>query len=324
MLGRRSIWSKPEIIELSRQFIPATDEVWRLQNGDDPECRHFQKIADKGHYRSHRTTRQGIYVCTASGVLLGSLNSHNVDAVLKMMRDSLRKYETLDRKERLLAADADILPAHRWEDSWPQDGLDLTMFARDLPESCDPQDERGAAWNKDRVWFSDKEKRRWLPRDLSAIQPGDSWDVPADLVSRLVRFSVVDTVRGQTSFYTGDEIGDSAIRITAEEVTPAAIQLSIEGQTSAESETSRGRDYRHGIRTRLLGRATWDREGQQFLVFELVATGSRWGRTVFNGRQRQLEESPVGFVFRLTSPNAPLIAPSFLFAYGADWVRGPR
>ena len=37
----------------SRQFVPAADEVFRMQNlqtGTDPECRLFQKFAELGHY----------------------------------------------------------------------------------------------------------------------------------------------------------------------------------------------------------------------------------------------------------------------------------
>jgi hypothetical protein len=41
-------------VELATQFVPAADEVYRLQNlqtGTDPECRLFQKFAEQGHSR---------------------------------------------------------------------------------------------------------------------------------------------------------------------------------------------------------------------------------------------------------------------------------
>ncbi|MGI9517622.1 MAG: hypothetical protein ACR2NP_11285 [Pirellulaceae bacterium] len=323
MLGRRSIWSNERVIDLAALFVPATDEVWRLQNGNDPECRHFQKIADVGHYRHHRSTRQGIYVCTASGVLLGSMNSHNAEAVAQMLEDSLEQFAAMTLAERKLPADADIRPAHRWEESYQTDGLDLTMYARDLPESCDPDEESQPAWNQDRIWFSQAEAGSFLPPDRERLEAGAEYTLPSSLVTRIVRFSIIDTVRGQTTFYSPEEVADSTIRATIESVSENAITLRLSGQTSAESAKSRGRDLPHGIRTQLLGQATWNPNARRFSSFEIVAVGTRWGRTVFNGRRSQLEESPVGFVIQLTPADAPLVAPSFLWGYRAAWVKGP-
>lgn len=323
-MGRRSIWSNEEVIELSKQFVSATDEVWRLQNGDDPECLHFQKIADVGHFRAHRSTRQGIYVCTPSGILLGSLNSHNLDAVITMMKTSLEKYQKLEPGERKLANDTDIRPKHRWEDSHPADGLSLTMYARDLLESCDPNSDVKANWNQDRVWFSRDEAKQFLPDEVSEIQTGQTVDLPNHLVSRIVRFSIVDTVKGQTSFYSPNEIANSKIRVSVIDITGNQARLKFEGTTDAQSKSSRGRDFPHGIKTQLLGHATYDLDKIRFTEFEFVALGSRWGRTVFNGRKKQQTQSPVGFVFRMTPADAPLIAPTFLFAYQAGWVQQPQ
>lgn len=323
-MGRRSIWSKEAIIELSEQFVPATDEVWRLQNGSDPECRHFQKLAEVGHYRNHKSTRQGIYVSTPSGILLGSLNTHNTAAVLEIMRQGLKKYGSMDPERRKLSKDSEFQPTHRWEGSYPDGGLDLTMYARDLPESCDPVDKCQPSWNQDRVWFTPSEARKFLPENRAEIVAGAQHEIPELIVSRLARFSVIDTVRGQTSFYAAKDVADSKLSIRVEDVNGSVVELSIRGSTKGESNTSRGRNLPHGIETNLLGQAKYDLDKNSFSQFELVAVGTRWGRTVFNGRSHQLEKSPVGFVFRLTPDNAPLIAPSFLFAYGVDWVQHPK
>ncbi len=323
-MGRRSIWSDPKIIELTRKFVAVTDEVWRLQNCDDSECKHFQKIADVGHYRQHKSSRQGIYVCTASGILLGSLNTHNVDRVTSLLRLSLEKYNDLKPKERLLDDATKILPSHRWEQSKPAVGLELTMFARDLPTSGDPSDAPYSNWNQDRVWFSKSEARRFLPADLHHLKTGDTYSVPAELVARFARFNIVDTVNGQTTHYSSKEISGSALTATIKQLDEARIQLKIAGQTHAESNTSRGRNMPHGIRTRVFGHATFDRHKELFTQFEIVAIGSRWGQTTFNRRSRKLDESPVGFVFRITAPDAPTIAPAFIYAYDAKWLTRPQ
>ena len=81
--GRRFVWSDPLIIEVAKQFIPTTDEVWRLQRVQDSDAIFFQEMANKGHYRTAGRTRQGIYVCSPNGKLLSSINSLNADDVLK-------------------------------------------------------------------------------------------------------------------------------------------------------------------------------------------------------------------------------------------------
>ena len=263
-MGRRSIWSNEEVIELSKQFVAATDEVWRLQNCDDPECLHFQKIADVGHYRKHRSTRQGIYICTPSGVLLGSMNTHNAAKVIRMMQSSLAKYQKMDSGDRLLANGARIRPQHRWEDSYPADGLSLTMYARDLPESCDPEATAQADWNQDRVWFSPDEARKFLPENVSGMRTGQTIKLPDDLVMRIARFSIVDTVKGQTSYYSRREVADSKIMVSVSDIDGAQVKLTLKGTTSAQSKTSRGRRLPHGIKTNLMGEATYDLEHDRF------------------------------------------------------------
>ena len=76
MAGRGSVWSDPELRALVVEHtVPCADEVWRLQRGDDGECRFFRAMADAGHYGKGGGTRQGIYLASPSGRLLSSINS---------------------------------------------------------------------------------------------------------------------------------------------------------------------------------------------------------------------------------------------------------
>ena len=56
----------------------------------------------------------------------------------------------------------------------------------------------------------------------------------------------------------------------------------------------------------------------------MVALGRRWGHTRFNNRRNAGESGPLGYVFRLASEKTPRVAPTFLYAYEADWVKRPR
>ena len=87
---------------MTRKFVPATDEVWRLQGAQDEDAMMFQSMADKGHYRKKGGTRQGIYVLSPSGDLLSSVNSLNPDVVLDVIKEGLKKWDTLPRKQKRL------------------------------------------------------------------------------------------------------------------------------------------------------------------------------------------------------------------------------
>jgi hypothetical protein len=56
----------------------------------------------------------------------------------------------------------------------------------------------------------------------------------------------------------------------------------------------------------------------------MVALGTRWGYTQLNGRRRDPESGPVGFVFELAPADAPPVAPAFIRDYDVPWVSRPE
>jgi hypothetical protein len=319
--GRRSVWSDPRIIQLTKQFVPAADEVWRLQQGSDPECVFFQQMAEHGHYGGRPgTTRQGIYVCSPSGKFLSSINSNDPNRVLAMLERGLKAWEELPADEKRLSPNSAIKPRHRWENSFPKDGLVLSMITRDLPADCDPSKPCAPRWNQDRVWFSKDEARQWLPREP---KPGDKHPLPQELVSRLARLHLVDTVNGQSSPFWPGEVTGSQIATEVLERTGGRVKFKITGTTKGDGQARGPRASVHGVETRILGHATYDLDKDAFVEFEMVALGTRWGRTELNGRRRDPDSSPVGFVFELALADAPPVAPAFIRNYDVPWVTRP-
>ena len=309
------------MIKLTEQFIPSTDEVFRLQRGSDPECVFFQDMANHGHYGGQPgSTRQGIYVCSPSGKFLASINSNSADRVLDMMRDGLAAWEKLSAEERRLSTENAIKPRHRWEDSCPSDGLIVNVIARDLPEQCDPLAPAEVKWNQDRVWYSKQEARQWLGKDP---QQGDVHQLPEELVARLARFHFVDNVKGQTSRFSRNGVKRSQISTEVVERKGPSVELKVSGMTRGVNAEGWWQSA-NGVVTRVLGHATFDLEQDAFVEFEMVALGRRWGYTRFNGRRRDPESGPLGYVFRLAARDAYRIAPASIAAYDADWVIHPQ
>ncbi|MFT7536569.1 MAG: hypothetical protein ACI85K_002523 [Hyphomicrobiaceae bacterium] len=326
MQGRRSVWSDQRILAMTSKFVCAADEVWRLQRDDDPECRWF-RAAVRGDAEPVRGTMQGTYVITPQGRLLGRINSPNPDQVLQVLTKALAAWDSMSDAERSQATTDRPEPVHRWEDSYPAAGLVLERFARDLGDS--PLEQPRAPVNRDAVWFANNELRGWLPE----AKVGAKSDVNPDLIERLARFVLVDNVRGQTVPYARAELQGCGLRSKVLAIRGSRIDIEITGYSKA---TAKGpwldddnywkpkREFARQLSCRIFGKATFDRDTERFISFELVATGDRQGRTTFNGRAKDEPNSShrIGFLLRLADTSYR-VAPTFINTYRAEWVVRP-
>lgn len=340
MAGRALVWSDERVRAAAADFVVATDETWRLQRGVDAECRHFQVMADHGHYGGGAReagaprdagTRQGIYACAPSGALLASLNALDADAVLAVLGQARAAWAALPDEQRWLAAGVELQPAHRWEWSCPTDGLVLARTVRDLPPDGDPHSAPLRPSNRDYAWFSADEARLLVPE---SPEVGARRSVPPLVVRRLARFHLVDNARGQTLPFAPEEV--SADSWLASEVVgrqDEGVVLRFSGATRAVAEgpwlmgdntwTPEG-EYPRGVSCALEGRAVWDPSRQAFTACELVGLGEFWGSGWLNNRRAD-ERGPIGFLFTL-APRTPAarVPPAFVDVYDAPWIVPPE
>jgi hypothetical protein len=318
------------VLELAARFVPVADEVWRLQNGSDAECRLFQKFAEKGHYGGRPgASRQGTYAAAPNGEFLGSLNSNDPARVAAMLRSALARWEKLGRADRLMAKDPKDQAAalRRPERYYPEGGLVLHVYSRDLPRESEAAGWRGKAWNQDYAWFKQAEGKQFLPAELSA---GKKHELPAALVRRIARGHLVDNVRGQTVAYNDRHIEKARLTTEVTGVERGVVSLRLEGETRAAAEgnwsvgglrSRAGTPQKRGFEARLLGKATYDVKREKFLTFELVAVGTRWGATQFNVRRDDMGPAPMGVLFTLAGDSpSERVAPAF-FGEVYGWNR---
>jgi hypothetical protein len=303
------------VLKLAAKFVPAADEVYRMQNletGTDPECRLFQKFAELGHYRRPGTSRQGTYCVTPSGVLLGSVNSNDPKRVADLLEKSLTKWGTLKREERLLPTDPrkQLADIKRPERHYPEGGLVLNVTSRDMPREGGKASParagwRALAWNQDFAWFTKAEARRFVPPEAKV---GKRQDLPVPLVHRIACAHLIDNVRGQTSPFEESQVKKARLGAEVTAVDGDVVSLRLEGETRTAMEGGR----EHGLDMRLLGKATFDLAKGRFLTFELVAVGSRWGHTQLNGRRGDTDAAPIGILFTLAKDSpCERVAPAF-------------
>lgn len=330
MAGRRSVWSDSRLIDLAKQFVPTTDEVWRLQGTQDNDANIFQEMANKGHYRKVGGSRQGIYVCTPKGNLLSSINSLNADVVLNTIKIGLEKWHELPLSERRLPDDHLLNDIHRWENSYPDHGLVLTSYNIDLFTDPPTYEERSDRWNIDHVWFNQEESRQWLP---NRPKVGDIYDLPEKLTDRLFRFHLVDNVRGQTLPFAPAEIKSSSLQVEIVEYQKDEVRIKITGSSKAiakgewllgENDWTPTHLLDHSMETNLLGEAIYDLALEKFIEFEMVAIGHQFGKTQNNGRKHGTDSNYIGFLFKLSQDRtSDRIAPAFVDLYNADWIVHP-
>ncbi|MEZ5978098.1 MAG: hypothetical protein R3F34_07775 [Planctomycetota bacterium] len=308
--------------------MPCADEVWRLQNLDEPDCVHFRKFCDEGeggrlNGRDPSETRQGTYAVTPSGILLDKINSRDPRRMAAMLRRATARYAELEPSARLLADDPRETAARiqRAENRYPSDGLVLRVDSRDLPRpgeedaNRDDGDWREFAWNFDYAWFSRAELDRTVPKELVA---GASFAFPADLVQRLARLHLVDNVRGQTAHYARDQVRAASIDAEVVELLtdasgePTAAVLRLAGVVHLDDAKTK-----RGVAGGMQGRATFDLATRRFTAFELLVVGERWGQTRYNQRADDLAPEPIGFAVHLAGDGpTERVAPTAFWEYG--------
>jgi hypothetical protein len=330
VIARQSVWTDPEVKKLTTKFIPAADEVGRLQSGKDAECRLFRKIAEQGHYAGRTQpsrTRQGTYVTTADGTFLASWNKNDPRIVARMLRKALKNWDRLKAEGReFLGEDRlEIARLNRADRFFPEGGLVLKVNTRDLPRDPSQQGCWSDSWNQDFAWFTQDEAKQFL---AGKIGPGRTRKVPRTLVKRLARFHFLDNVRGWTPPFPARAIDDATLisRVTA--VDGDVVSLRLEGRTNAVQtgvwsircfeDMNRPSRQERGLEMKLVGSARFDQKQGRFVGFEVVAVGTRWGGTQYNRRDDDLAPAPFGAVLSLAGASrAERVAPAHFRRYGA-------
>lgn len=312
---------------LLENFVPAADEVWGLQHGEDPASRLFQKIAEQGHYAGRTVptdTRQGIYATAPNGILLASINTRSAEQVSAMLERALAKWNEMTPGERMLPDEeaARIVETPGWERLYPEDGLVLRVVARDLPRPKRLEDWRDQAWNQDFAWLRHEEMMSLVPRDREV---GATARLDETVARRFGALQFTDFVRGQVPAFDRRDVHEAWVESRVVSVDGGRVTLELTGKTSAIArgtwavagfdDMNDPKVRERGVELKLLGRATFDAPAGRFVDFEIVAMGRRWGGTQYNGRDGDLEPAGIGFDVTLVD-DGTRVPPASIWAYG--------
>lgn len=297
--------------------MAAADEVWRLQNGTDAESAFFQRMI--GQKKPGGGSRQGVYLATPDGELLGRINTRNASRVEKMLREGLAKWERMASKS---AAGAPEFPrSDRWESDLPAGGLTLRLFKRDIEPTPEPA--MGRVWNLDHAWFSAEEASALLPRQIVV---GMRTSVPRAIATRLSRFHLVDNVTGQSLPFAEAEIRRQDMWLEVTAVDSRTIRARLTGQVICQADSwlmglndwTPRRPWPRRLETVLRGQVEVDVATRRVLRFDVVGLADWAGRTRFNARRTPSGRFAVAI--SLVGEEAAQIAPAFVDVYDAPWI----
>lgn len=334
----------------AEKFIPVAVEVGGVMAAKNEFGDLFRKAAEAGHYGRMAATRtaQGTYLITPAGGLLASGNEQNPKATLQLIDKALAAWDKLPAADRLPAKPPAADTRSGPKSKFPDGGLALDVSLRkqfprpltDQPVSAKVLEGSGlparlqtfagrkpetyweVEWNQDHAWLTKQEARKLLPDELVK---GKAGKVDPDLVTRLARLHMLDTVRALADVYPAECV--SAAELTAEVVKADGdvVEVRYTGAVKVKQEKlppfARTADQtspvpkkpERGYDAKLLGKATYDRKRERFTAFELVALGEKTG----GSKLSPFDRTHMGVTFTLAKPAAfDPIEPRYLSEYG--------
>lgn len=267
------MFSNPEVVRLIQSsFVAYAGDQWYLHRQQDVDGQFFRTVARQGHRKDapEDETLQGIYVAAPDGRLV--VSDHYRTSAVATSQLLQRAVQLWARPQGEVSVAANTQPDRRYQRVPPEGGLILDVFAR---IARDP--EPGAKWSPNQAVGRD---HMWLTRDeWRALRPpswrkGETYALPPGIAGRLLRFHLVDNVRGEPSTWRPDEVRESDLKLTVSE--PPAGLLTLSGTARLHSF-----DVRRGYEARVQGQLRFERAGDRFARVDLLSWGEAWGEGTY-------------------------------------------
>lgn len=303
-MGRREIWSDPQIQKIASEYVCVIEETFFLyppewlKNPPNPAAtRLFKKyVANSpgGLFPQNTSTYQGLYCMTAAGgYLSGKFARQNRQQAMEVLQGGLAKW----KKE---IADGGVAPSkvpnnrlamYGGEPLQPG-GLKLEVVYRDLP--------RGKVKRPGNAQFPNSYNMGWFdlsPSEAVSLVTGkrERVAVPNAIFRKLATSRFKDAVRGQMGDWKKESFrkGSLFVRMISSAGGKQVYELSGEALL---------KDGSLSYVSKLIGTMTFDTQSKRFLEFKMIAAGQRTGRGPANGRATDLGPAPMGISFKLYQP----------------------
>jgi hypothetical protein len=272
----------PTVIQrLQTEFIPVSANTHDLQWRSSPAQQFFlgvvalTKSEQLRRQLADSTDPQGMYILGADGKSYGFINDHDPIDVLRFMDRALRSYKANPPAAVQVADDA--VAAAFAEAPDPQSSV-ARVFSRIRPLPA-------GAWGlnrgvgRDFLWIYPDEAAA-LQTSCAAAKDTGPVALPRALLRRILRFHLVDNVRGTADMWGRDEVRQAALRAHLVRRDEASCTLAISGSFAMQT-ADEGRGYKGQLDAELTVAAAAPRVSR----LRLYSTGKAWGAGTYTPNQ---------------------------------------
>jgi hypothetical protein len=309
---REFVFAHPDVQKLLREkFVTVALDDWYLRRQQDEAGRFFRSVADQGPRKGEGGgTRQGRYVFTAGGKLLGFNNNRSPERILAMLRESQGQWEKLEKAVRSPAPPAAGKADAAFSRKPPPDAAVIKLHTRVLETSAAGFTRCAAEKSEDfrQKGFGAAIDHMWL-RAGEITPPPDDKPMPLtpEIATRIARFHLTDSTRGEPAHWTKSEVKHAALTLTRQKDGTIALTGDIHLETA---------DGKRGLLAKALGTLKFD--GAKLAQFDVTVLGDHWGDSQYT-RGARPGRTPIGFAFALIPEPLPadLVPPQ-----AARWMDG--
>jgi hypothetical protein len=265
------------IARLGTEFIPVTANTQELQWRRSPAQKFYLSLVKNTDSETLRkqwassSDPQGMYILGPDGTPYGFTNDHEPKDIQRFINAGLKGYQKHPPKQ-VEIKEADILAP--WTVVPPAGSAVVRVFARIRPL---PEKVRGLnrSIGRDFLWI--------YPEELESLKT--QAELPSSLVGRIVRFHLVDSVRGTPTLWSKNEV--QAVRSEAhllkQEGNVRSMAFSIDFTMVGRRQSALGDRERvqQGYAGRLDGELDLDVKTGQLLRFRAFAAGKAWGEGTY-------------------------------------------
>jgi hypothetical protein len=197
-------------------------------------------------------------------------------------------------------------PDPRYHRALPPGGLVVNVFTRILDRkegdlcagTCARVGGNFAA--RDHLWLTEADWKSLVP---AVPKQGQTFDVPARVRDRILRFHLVDNTRGEPPHWKAHEVRGPKMTLTVAEATARRVRLRLAGSALLATKANQ-REAERGYDVSLLGTLDYSPLKKALTRFDVVAVGEHWGESPLT-RGARPGRTPLGVAFELARGDQP-------------------
>jgi hypothetical protein len=302
-MGRREIWSDPQIQKFASEYVCVIEETfflypdWLKDPPNPAATRLFSRYvanSPTGLFPKGTSTYQGLYCMDSDGKYLsGKFARQTREEAGKVLQEGLTIWAKQVAKTGVKPSK---VPTNRLAMYGGEEiragGLKLEVVYRDLP--------RGEVRRPGNAQFPNPYNMGWFdfsPSEAKTLVTGkrEKVAVPDTVFRKLATSRFKDAVRGQMKDWKKGDLkkGTLMVRMVSSNGGKQVYELSGDALL---------KDGDLSYAPRLSGTFTFDTRSKEFLDFKMIAAGQRTGKGAANGRATDLGPAPMGISFKLYQP----------------------